>query len=80
MTRIQSQMEPICKTVKSQINYKPPAMPSSGEIGFITNYYYNEGVKGTFRFVKMIPCYIGQGIKKVNDAVKNAGNSSVESK
>lgn len=55
-------------------------MPSSGEVGFITNYYYNEGVKGTFRFVKMIPCYIGQGIKKANDAVKGAMEVKPEQK
>lgn len=73
-------MEPVCKTVKSTVNYQPPAMPSSGEVGFITNYYYNEGVKGTFRFVKMIPCYIGQGIKKANDAVKGAMEVKPEQK
>lgn len=74
--RIQNTMEPVCKTVRETVN--PPPLPSSGEVGFIANYYYNEGVKGTFRFIKMIPCYIGQGMKKANDALKAATDAKPE--
>lgn len=49
-----------------------PPLPKTGEVRFLTNYYYNEGVKSTIHFIKMIPCYAGQGIKKISDSVKGA--------
>jgi hypothetical protein len=52
------------------LQFELPNLPQRSELGFVTKHYYNEGVKGTIRFIKMSPCYIGQGVKKVSDSIK----------
>lgn len=47
-----------------------PHLPERSELGFVTKHYYNQAVKGSIRFIKMTPCYIGQGIKKASDGMK----------
>lgn len=72
---------PMPKVSQSITNVKPlmfnflfqlPELPKSSEIGFVTIHYYNKAVKGSVRFIEMLPCYTGQLIKKVNDSVKKA--------
>lgn len=52
--------------------FQLPELPKSSELCFVVTHYYNRGVKGTVRFIEMLPCNAGQLIKKVNDSVKKA--------
>jgi hypothetical protein len=45
----------------------------------LTTHYYNKAVKGTIRTIEMLPCYMGQGIKKVSDSVKKAMEQPAQS-
>jgi len=78
--KLQKEMEPVCKSVRSKLPFEIPALPSSGEVCFLTNYYYNNAVKASFYHLKMIPCYIGQGVKKASDAIKGATEAKPEAK
>jgi MICOS complex subunit MIC13 len=49
-----------------------PELPSSNEIGFLTTHYYNQAVKSSIKFIEMLPCYAGQGVKKIKDSVEKA--------
>ncbi|EDS44109.1 conserved hypothetical protein [Culex quinquefasciatus] len=70
--RYATALQPHLVSVKQQIPVEVPALPSSGEVCFLTKHYYNEGVKSSIRFVHMMPCYLGQWTKKATDAVKKA--------
>lgn len=68
-------MCPHVTSLKKQLPIEFPLMPSSGEMCFVAKYYYNQGVKATFRFVHMMPCYLGQWAKKGKDALNKALDS-----
>uniref|UniRef100_A0A182M717 MICOS complex subunit MIC13 n=1 Tax=Anopheles culicifacies TaxID=139723 RepID=A0A182M717_9DIPT len=70
--RYSTALKPHLDTVKKQIPLDIPALPSSGELCFVTKHYYNEGVKSTFNFIHRLPCYAGQLVKKGSDAIKQA--------
>uniref|UniRef100_A0A1Q3FK34 MICOS complex subunit MIC13 n=1 Tax=Culex tarsalis TaxID=7177 RepID=A0A1Q3FK34_CULTA len=74
--RYSAALQPHLASVKQQIPVEVPALPSSGEVCFLTKHYYNEGVKSSIRFVHMLPCYLGQWTKKATDAVKKAMDGS----
>lgn len=63
---------PKVQAVKKQLPFEVPLLPKSGELCFIVKYYYNQGVKATFNFVHMMPCYLGQWAKKGKDAINQA--------
>ncbi|KAL5292841.1 hypothetical protein ACFFRR_011544 [Megaselia abdita] len=65
---------PHVKKITKSIPYELPALPSSGQVGFVTKHYYNEGVKNSIRFVHMLPCYAGRAIKSAKDALQSASN------
>lgn len=65
-------LKPYLESVKKQIPLDIPALPSSGELCFVTKHYYNEGVKSTIHFIHRLPCYAGQLAKKGSDAIKQA--------
>lgn len=60
-------------------SFQVPQLPKASEIGFVTIHYYNKAVKSTIRFVEMVPCYAGQGIKYVSDSVKKAMDTPAQS-
>ncbi|CAO1400179.1 unnamed protein product [Diamesa hyperborea] len=71
----------MCKTVNENHYYQTgkahfpmelPDLPKTSQMCFVTKHYYNQGVKNSIRFVEMIPCYMGQGIKKASDTIKQA--------
>ncbi|XP_053675902.1 MICOS complex subunit MIC13 homolog QIL1-like [Anopheles nili] len=70
--RYAAALKPHVESVKQQIPLDLPALPSSGELCFVTKHYYNEGVKNTIRFIHRLPCYAGQWAKKGSDAIKQA--------
>lgn len=63
---------PTVQSMKKQLPFEVPLLPKTGELCFITKYYYNQGVKGTFNFIHMMPCYLGQWAKKGKDAINSA--------
>uniref|UniRef100_A0A182N821 MICOS complex subunit MIC13 n=1 Tax=Anopheles dirus TaxID=7168 RepID=A0A182N821_9DIPT len=70
--RYATALKPHLQSVKDQIPLDVPALPSSGELCFVTKHYYNEGVKSTINFIHRLPCYAGQWAKKGSDAIKQA--------
>lgn len=75
---------PTVQSMKKQLPFEVPLLPKSGELCFITKYYYNQAVKASFTFVHMFPCYLGQWAKKGKDAISGAlegkpGNTTTSS-
>ncbi|ETN66739.1 hypothetical protein AND_001479 [Anopheles darlingi] len=70
--RYAAALHPHVQSLKQQIPLDIPALPSSGEMCFVTKHYYNEGVKNTIHFIHRLPCYAGQWAKKGSDAIKKA--------
>ncbi|XP_058054514.1 MICOS complex subunit MIC13 homolog QIL1-like [Anopheles bellator] len=68
--RYAAALRPHVQSLKQQIPMDVPALPSSGEMCFVTKHYYNEGVKSTIHFIRKIPCYAGQLAMKGSNAVK----------
>lgn len=63
---------PHVQSMKKQLPFEVPLLPKTGELCFIVKYYYNESVKGTFNFIHMMPCYLGQWAKKGKEAISQA--------
>lgn len=72
--RYSTALQPHLASVKQQIPVEVPALPTTGELCFLTKHYWNEGVKGSIYFVHRLPCYLGQWTKKASDALKQAMN------
>ncbi|XP_030380562.1 MICOS complex subunit MIC13 homolog QIL1 [Scaptodrosophila lebanonensis] len=72
---VKTQLSPYFVKVTNQLPFDIPPLPKAGEIRFLAKHYYNVGVKGTFRFVHMLPCYAGRGIKKVKDTFEEFSKS-----
>lgn len=71
---------PQVQKLKKQLPFEVPLLPNTGELCFITKYYYNQAVKASFNFVHMAPCYLGQAMKKGKDAINGALEEKPESK
>uniref|UniRef100_T1D5D1 MICOS complex subunit MIC13 n=1 Tax=Psorophora albipes TaxID=869069 RepID=T1D5D1_9DIPT len=65
-------LQPHLTSVKQQLPFEVPALPTSGEVCFLTKHYYNQGVKNTVYFIHRLPCYMGQWAKQASDAIKKA--------
>ncbi|XP_017098160.1 MICOS complex subunit MIC13 homolog QIL1 [Drosophila bipectinata] len=72
---IKSELCPYVQKAKKQLPFEVPQLPKSGEIRFLAKHYYNEGVKSSFRFVHMLPCYAGRGLKKIKDTFEDFAKS-----
>ncbi|XP_017489166.1 PREDICTED: MICOS complex subunit MIC13 homolog QIL1-like [Rhagoletis zephyria] len=57
-------LRPHAKELEKKLPFDVPALPQTGEARFLAKHYYNEGVKKTFHFIEMLPCYTGQLIHK----------------
>ncbi|TMW46178.1 hypothetical protein DOY81_008738, partial [Sarcophaga bullata] len=64
---IKNELRPHAVRLEKQLPFEIPALPQTGEIRFVAKHYYNEGVKNTFHFIEMLPCYTGQMIKKAKN-------------
>lgn len=64
---VKNQLRPHVQTLEKQLPFEVPSLPQTGEIRFLAKHYYNQGVKNTFHFVEMLPCYAGQWAKKAKD-------------
>ncbi|KAH8300483.1 hypothetical protein KR018_008656, partial [Drosophila ironensis] len=72
---VKAQLCPYVQKAKKQLPFEVPKLPGSGEVRFLAKHYYNEGVKNSFRFVHMLPCYAGRGLKKVKDTFESFAES-----
>ncbi|XP_054733088.1 MICOS complex subunit MIC13 homolog QIL1 [Anastrepha obliqua] len=62
--KLKDGLRPHAKELERKLPFEVPALPESGEARFLAKHYYNEGVKNTFHFIEMIPCYTGQLMHK----------------
>ncbi|XP_067644831.1 MICOS complex subunit MIC13 homolog QIL1 [Eurosta solidaginis] len=62
--KIKEDLRPHAKELEKKLPFEVPALPQTGEIRFLAKHYYNQGVKSTFHFIEMLPCYAGQVIHK----------------
>ncbi|XP_043649252.1 MICOS complex subunit MIC13 homolog QIL1 [Drosophila teissieri] len=72
---IKSELRPHVQKLEKQLPFDVPQLPRTGEMRFLAKHYYNEGVKNTFRFIHMLPCYAGRGLKKVKDTFQDFAQS-----
>lgn len=72
---IKAELCPYVQQAQKKLPFEVPKMPNTGEMRFLAKHYYNEGVKSSFRFVTMIPCYTGRGLKKVKDTFEDFAKS-----
>ncbi|KAI8040974.1 MICOS complex subunit MIC13 homolog QIL1 [Drosophila gunungcola] len=72
---VKSELCPYVQKVQKQLPFEVPQLPNTGEMRFLAKHYYNEGVKSSFRFVHMLPCYAGRGLKKVKDTFQDFAKS-----
>ncbi|CAD7002851.1 unnamed protein product [Ceratitis capitata] len=61
---IKETLRPHAKELEKKLPFEIPALPQTGEARFLVKHYYNEGVKKTFHFIEMLPCYTGQLLYK----------------
>nr|XP_014089940.1 MICOS complex subunit MIC13 homolog QIL1 [Bactrocera oleae] len=61
---IKESIRPHAKELEKKLPFEVPALPETGEARFLAKHYYNEGVKSTFHFIEMLPCYTGQLLHK----------------
>ncbi|XP_030570200.1 MICOS complex subunit MIC13 homolog QIL1 [Drosophila novamexicana] len=67
---VKTQLTPYVQQAREQLPFDVPELPRVGEMRFLAKHYYNEGVKSSFRFIHMLPCYAGRGLKKVKDTIE----------
>ncbi|TDG47465.1 hypothetical protein AWZ03_006057 [Drosophila navojoa] len=72
---VKDQLRPYVQKAKKQLPFELPQLPRVGEMRFLAKHYYNEGVKSSFRFVHMLPCYAGRGLKKAKDTFEEFAKS-----
>ncbi|XP_034111255.1 MICOS complex subunit MIC13 homolog QIL1 [Drosophila nasuta] len=72
---VKGQLCPYVQKAKKQLPFEVPKLPQAGEVRFLVKHYYNEGVKSSFRFIHMLPCYAGRGLKKVKDTFEDFAKS-----
>ncbi|EDW79945.1 uncharacterized protein Dwil_GK17742 [Drosophila willistoni] len=72
---VKNQLCPYVQQVQKKLPFEVPQLPKTGEMRFLAKHYYNEGVKSSFRFIHMLPCYAGRGLKKVKDTFEDFAKS-----
>ncbi|KAH8418244.1 hypothetical protein KR222_006784, partial [Zaprionus bogoriensis] len=72
---VKAQLCPYVQQAQAKLPFDVPKLPQVGEMRFLAKHYYNEGVKGSFRFVHMLPCYAGRGLKKAKETFEDFATS-----
>jgi len=72
---IKTQLKPHADALEKKLPFEVPALPERAEVRFLAQHYYNQGVKETFRFIHMLPCYTGQGISKIKNWIEDFSQS-----
>ncbi|XP_055911745.1 MICOS complex subunit MIC13 homolog QIL1 [Eupeodes corollae] len=69
---LMAQARPHVVSLQKKLPIEVPNLPKTGEVRFLAKHYYNTGVKNTFHFIIMLPCYAGQLIKKTKDTINKS--------
>lgn len=73
--KIKGELRPHVQSLEKQLPFEVPSLPRTGEACFLAKHYYNQGVKSTFHFIEMLPCYTGQLMKKAKDKFEEFSQS-----
>lgn len=66
---------PKWRQFRQHISFKSPDVPPPSEVKYTIKQYTNDGIKGTFSFIQMIPTRL----EKLIDDTKNTLNKSLDS-
>ncbi|KAI8424097.1 hypothetical protein MSG28_002704 [Choristoneura fumiferana] len=62
---------PYVGELKKQIPYELPPLPSNDRVSYLFKYYWNSGVKATFRFLVDLPTHVSDLTNKTIDLVSS---------
>ncbi|CAG4918314.1 unnamed protein product [Colias eurytheme] len=65
-------VSPYVGEVKKQIPYELPPLPSNDRISYLFKYYWNCGVKTTFRFLVDLPTHTSNAAVKTYDYISTS--------
>ncbi|XP_011551416.3 MICOS complex subunit MIC13 homolog QIL1 [Plutella xylostella] len=63
---------PYVGELKKQIPYELPPLPSNDRISYLFQYYWNCGVKSTFRFLVDLPTHTSNAVTKTYDLISSS--------
>lgn len=67
--KVSHELQPHLAKLKKQVPLEIPLLPSKGEVCYLVNHYYNNAVKESIKFINMLPCHVGRGIKYTKDGI-----------
>ncbi|KAI5637414.1 protein QIL1 domain-containing protein [Phthorimaea operculella] len=65
-------MSPYVGELKEQIPYSLPALPKNDRISYLFKYYWNTGVKATFRFLVDLPDHASDAASKTYNFISTS--------
>ncbi|CAH0763926.1 unnamed protein product [Diatraea saccharalis] len=66
---------PYVGELKKQIPYELPPLPSNDRVSYLFKYYWNSGVKATFRFLVNLPTHASDATDKALDFISSSLNA-----
>lgn len=76
---IKQTMQPHAENLERKLPFEVPPLPQTGELRYLVKHYYNNGVKSSFHFVDMLPCYTGQLANKIKVSIQELAKTSTKS-
>lgn len=77
---IKRSLRPHAQRLENQLPFDVPPLPEAGEIRYLAKHYYNNGIKSTFHFIDMLPCYTGQLVNKAKISIEDIARTPSKSK
>lgn len=75
---IKGSLQPHVQRIENQMPFEMPPLPQSGEVRYLAKHYYNNGVKNTFHFIDMLPCYTGQMVAKARLSIQEISRTTTK--
>ncbi|KAJ0178947.1 hypothetical protein K1T71_005722 [Dendrolimus kikuchii] len=69
---LESGVSPYVGELKKQIPYELPPLPSNDRVSYLFKYYWNCGVKATFRFLVDLPSHTTNAATKAYDFISTS--------
>ncbi|XP_072939539.1 MICOS complex subunit MIC13 homolog QIL1-like [Epargyreus clarus] len=69
---LENGVSPYVGDFKKQIPYELPALPSNDRLTYLFKYYWNSGVKATFKFLVDLPTHTGNAATKTYELISSA--------
>ncbi|XP_013200207.1 MICOS complex subunit MIC13 homolog QIL1 [Amyelois transitella] len=73
-------VSPYVGELKKQIPYELPPLPSNDRLTYLFKYYWNCGVKSTFRFLVDLPTHTSNAATSVYEMISSSINTSEPNK